>query len=163
MRIGRDEERRGWVRRAGGASWEWGGWGRGCTHLYHLIAQSSTRWYDLPLQIRYIIRIWNTSSYFGYRYVTIAMDCWNCKQLRRRSEIHTYKILVGNGERKRKLRIPNCRRKENMNIVLRQTWYDVRIEFRIGSCERGNEISNSIRRAGISWLAEKLSASQEGF
>jgi hypothetical protein len=31
-----------------------------------------------------------------------------------------------------------------------------------GSCEHGNQPSGSIKRRGISWLAERLSASQEG-
>jgi hypothetical protein len=122
-----DEERREWARWAWETSWEWHAWGRKCTHLSHLIAQSRTRWYDLPYQIPNIIRIWHKGSYFfGYCHVTKTLYCWQYTQSWDRSYIHTYKIFVGNLERKRIPGIPRRRWEESMTMVLRETWYEVR-------------------------------------
>jgi hypothetical protein len=91
------------------------------------IAQSRTRLYDLPFKIPCIIRIWNKRSYFfGYCPVTITLCCWQYTHSWERSEIHTYKIFVGNLERKRILGIPRRRWEDSMAVVLRETGYDVR-------------------------------------
>jgi hypothetical protein len=80
-----------------------------------------------------------------------------------------YRVLVGKPGGKRPLGRPRHRLEDNIKTNIQDVgccmnWIEVvhdRDRF-AGTCECGNEPSGSIKRGGISGLAAKLLASEEG-